>query len=157
MIGPCLMTLYPLVILSSYVDSLTDQHWSIVYQTMKDTEYPPNELCMDGNAAHCVKSHCFNVGFDWLDLIYRWNKETTLFLISVVITIHCFLVVPPLRWFFCLLGPGSFHFVLWIARLLGALVYLWLVGFHHANGWYPHSQWWKGAGFEIWFWIANHA
>jgi hypothetical protein len=84
-------TKYPLMsFVLSYVNSLTDRYWSIVYQTMKDTKYPPNELCMDGNATHCVKSHCFKVGFDWLDLIYRWNKETTLFLISVVITIHCF-------------------------------------------------------------------
>jgi hypothetical protein len=81
---------YPLMIcVSSYVNSLTNQHQSI-YQTTKDTKYPLDELCMDGNATHCVMSHCFNVRFDWLDLIYKWNKETTLFLISVVITIHCF-------------------------------------------------------------------
>jgi hypothetical protein len=40
------------------------------------------------------------------------------------------LVVSLLRWFFCLLGGGSFHFVLCILPILGALVYLWLAGFH---------------------------
>jgi hypothetical protein len=33
------------------------------------------------------------------------------------------LVVLSFRWFFCLLGCGSFHFVLWIPQFLGALVY----------------------------------
>ncbi len=42
-------------------------------------------------------------------------------------------VVRPLRWFFCLVGCGSFHFVPCILPLsfLGALVYLSLAGFHH--------------------------
>jgi len=35
-----------------------------------------------------------------------------------------------LWWFFCLFGHGSFHFVLCIPFFLGALIYLWLVGFH---------------------------
>jgi hypothetical protein len=40
-------------------------------------------------------------------------------------------VVRPLRWFFCLDGCGSFHFVPCIPPFLDALVYLWLAGFHH--------------------------
>ncbi len=40
------------------------------------------------------------------------------------------LVVCPLRWFICLLGHESFHFVPCFPSLLGALVYLWLVGLH---------------------------
>ncbi len=48
------------------------------------------------------------------------------------------LVVCPLRWFFCLLGRGSFHFVPCIHPFLGTLVYFWLAGFHH---WKPiHSS-----------------
>jgi hypothetical protein len=34
-------------------------------------------------------------------------------------------------WFICLLGRGSFHFVPCILPFFGALVYLWLAGFHH--------------------------
>jgi hypothetical protein len=33
-------------------------------------------------------------------------------------------VVCPLRWFFCLLGGGFFHFVPCVPPYLGALVYL---------------------------------
>ncbi len=42
-------------------------------------------------------------------------------------------VVRLLRWFFCLLGHGSFHFVLFTPPFLGALIYLWLAGFHHSG------------------------
>jgi hypothetical protein len=35
-----------------------------------------------------------------------------------------------LRWFFHLVGHGSFHFVSGIPRFVGALVYLWLAWFH---------------------------
>jgi hypothetical protein len=45
-------------------------------------------------------------------------------------------VVCPLRWFFfCLLQCGSFHFVPCIPPFFfsGALVYLWLAGFHHQH------------------------
>jgi hypothetical protein len=58
-------------------------------------------------------------------------------------------VVHPLRWFFCLLGQASFHFVPCIPLFLGALVYLWLAEFHHTthsdkekmtrNKYYPNS------------------
>ncbi len=36
-----------------------------------------------------------------------------------------------LRWFFCLLGCRSFHFVPCFPPFWGAFVFLWLVGFHH--------------------------
>jgi hypothetical protein len=40
-------------------------------------------------------------------------------------------VVHPLVWFICLLGCGSLHFVPCFSLLWGALVNLWLTGFHH--------------------------
>jgi hypothetical protein len=41
----------------------------------------------------------------------------------------------PLRLFFCLLGHGPFHFVPCVPPFfLGALVYLWLAGFHRFEG-----------------------
>jgi hypothetical protein len=43
-------------------------------------------------------------------------------------------MVHPLRWFFCLLGHGSFHFVPCFPPFLGTLVYLWLASFFLALG-----------------------
>jgi hypothetical protein len=40
-------------------------------------------------------------------------------------------VVRLFKWFFCLLGHGSFLFLLCILTFWGALIYVWLAGFHH--------------------------
>jgi hypothetical protein len=77
------------------VGSLTDQHWFIVYQTTKRHKISPNELCRGVNAARSVKPNCFYVGFYWFDLIYSGNLKTTLFSLSVVITM---LMVSIERW-----------------------------------------------------------